>query len=425
VPVRASMLCSEGCGGCSAATPHDGGSPAASSSTAGDPLVGSPSARWLQRVRQVQQRLPPNPAGVRHAQQRQACLRKCRAQKALAMRTRALVAEGLRQMSEADSPAQVRAAWERWQNAQHTSRQREQRRVASLPRYPQQQRRPSPVSRGNESRSSSSSSLRSADLLRGESSSEESALAEVARHMGALISGTMAESVERPAEEVEAVDPTEVSAQLVQLRAEPADPEVRAAKFLLYEAYSIEVGSIRQSLLEFQAESRPFLPLSTIRAMDEQAAAIDSEEAMSIPAESREWFAYHMLRVAERNNVAMARKLEDLEQQLAFSVHSEPIECPACWAHLDVVQNPFETLGCCHQVCKECWHTWSQFMRSQNKNPFCPLCHCDEFRQAVMEEHSGYRSTDAPCLSTCSVSQLCVGLSRQFWSGGVPSHMSI
>merc|ERR1712232_678450 len=88
---------------------------------------------------------------------------------------------------------------------------------------------------------------------------------------------------------------------------------------------------------------------------------------MGIHDDAREWFVFHMMRQAERNNLKMAGILE------GFSAEGE--HAP-------------ETLGCCHKVCKDCWSSWSSVMGGR---PFCPLCRHDEFLGAVAA-----RVTDAP-----------------------------
>ena len=42
--------------------------------------------------------------------------------------------------------------------------------------------------------------------------------------------------------------------------------------------------------------------------MGKRVKGIDSTEAMGIPDEAREWFVFHMMKQAERNNVSMAAR---------------------------------------------------------------------------------------------------------------------
>lgn len=171
---------------------------------------------------------------------------------------------------------------------------------------------------------------------------------------------------------------------LAQLRKEPANEEECAAKFMLYEGYAREVEEMRGTLLKFNDETSPSLPAAVSGDLNNQIQRIDSTEAMGIPDDAREWFVYHMMKKAERNNLSMARILESFEKKLAFLAKSDQQECPVC---LEAFQTDCltgdrapETLGCCHKVCKECWESWSQVMGGR---PFCPLCRHDEFLGAI------------------------------------------
>merc|ERR1712070_125623 len=93
-----------------------------------------------------------------------------------------------------------------------------------------------------------------------------------------------------------------VPALLRQLAEEPSEPAECAAKFSLYEGYASEVENMRNTLFKFYEESCPLLPPAIVMGMDRQMRGIDTAEAMQIPDESREWFVFHMMRQAERNN---------------------------------------------------------------------------------------------------------------------------
>jgi len=176
---------------------------------------------------------------------------------------------------------------------------------------------------------------------------EDEAMAEAADLMGAgdvnaltALGNDGLEDVPRTAGTGRSIDEL-----LSQLRKEPANEEECAAKFMLYEGYAREV-----------------------------------EEAMGIPDDVREWFVFHMMRKAERNNLSMARILENFEKKLAFLANNDQQECPVCLEKFETGDKAPETLGCCHKVCKECWESWTQVMGGR---PFCPLCRHDEFLGAV------------------------------------------
>lgn len=64
--------------------------------------------------------------------------------------------------------------------------------------------------------------------------------------------------------------------------------------------------------------------------MAKRLEGIDSEEAMGILDESREWFVFHMMRTAERNNRQMEGVLGEFEKKLEFLASNEQTECPVC-----------------------------------------------------------------------------------------------
>merc|ERR1712232_1545546 len=114
---------------------------------------------------------------------------------------------------------------------------------------------------------------------------------------------------------------------------------------------------------------------------------IDSNEAMGIYDQAREWFVFLMMRQAERNNLNMARILEGFEKKLEFLASNDQSECPVCLeAFTAEGDHAPETLGCCHKVCKDCWKNWSAVT---NGRPFCPLCRNDEFLGAVAARVTG------------------------------------
>jgi len=205
-------------------------------------------------------------------------------------------------------------------------------------------------------------------------------LGEAADLMGAVDAGAMAavgmEGL-APAGEHRPSGAGAVQALLEQLRSEPSSEAECAAKFVLYEGYGREVEDQRETLLKFCRESREGLPAAVVRDMDTGISAIDSREAMGILDDAREWFVYHMMRQAERNNFAMARTLAGFEQKLAFLAKNDQPECPVCLeCFSDAGPHAAETLGCCHKVCHECWDNWTNITGGR---PFCPLCRREDF----------------------------------------------
>lgn len=378
---------------------------------------------WVQRVMQAQSSRAPEEmeaarARIETARQHEACARKCKAVKGLAVRSRALAAEGLRQMAEAEQPEDYAAVQERWRSAQEVSRARQLKRCKRLGRG-RRRRRTSPRSRSG-SASSGSPAGSAASVLCSPTASDEDAMEEAAALMGASDAGAMAATGEegvasaplpassaprrrspRPLDD-DSSDEDGVSSDgepaapaggareggaastvqtlMQQLRIEPADAAECAAKFQLYEGYGLEVEGMRGTLLQFHEESKPTLPPAIVTDMDRQVRSIDSQDAMRIPDETREWFVYHMMRQAERNNLNMASILDGMGKKLKLLAANDQVECPVCLDTFGEGPKGPETLGCCHKVCKECWHHWAKVMHGR---PFCPLCRHEEFLGAV------------------------------------------
>merc|ERR1719361_1735593 len=120
------------------------------------------------------------------------------------------------------------------------------------------------------------------------------------------------------------------------------------------------------------------MPRSVANDMDKHIQGIDKAENMGIPDDAREWFVFHMMRKAERNNLGMASILEAFEKKLEFLAANDQKECPVCLEDFGEAGSGHapETLGCCHKVCKECWENWTSVMHGR---PFCPLCRNDDF----------------------------------------------
>jgi len=103
-----------------------------------------------------------------------------------------------------------------------------------------------------------------------------------------------------------------------------------------------------------------------------------------------EWFVFHMMRVAERNNHNMARIFESIESAVCFEGASEGSECPMCLERFD--SRHMLTLGCCHNFCHDCWKHWVNVMHALAKHPFCPTCSFHDFMGVVQSQVSRGRT---------------------------------
>lgn len=308
---------------------------------------------------------------IEQARQHTVSWRKCKAVKGHAVRHRMLNAEGLQQMSE--RPDELMAIQARVQCAQQASKSRQatvMRKADEALSKCARLRTDSPEPR-----------LSDAD------EEEDEAMMEVAQLVGTADVRRMADTGR---EGVGMLAPSNanrgsgtIQSLLQQLRTEPKDDAEQSAKFLLYSNYSEGVEEMRHSLFKFYEESRPTVPGPVATDMDKQIKGIDSTRAMGIPDDAREWFVYHMMRQAERNNLNMANILESFEKKLEFLASNDQVECPVCLETFEEHgMHAAETLGCCHKVCKDCWTNWSAVMHGR---PFCPLCRNDEFLGAIAE----------------------------------------
>lgn len=303
---------------------------------------------------------------IEQSRQHEVSYRKCKAVKGHAVRSRALASEGLRQMAACDGPNEYMAVQARWSAAQQVSN--DVKWFDSL-----------------------DVQLNDAD------EEEDDAMAEVAELVGAADVMSMAaigqEGLRPPAAPgsggggsravVRGTNSSTMQMLLQELRQEPKDEAECTAKFLLYEGYGSEVEDMRNTLFKFYEESRPTVPAVILTDMDRQVKGIDSTEAMGIPDRAREWFVYHMMRQAERNNLHMATILDGFEKKLEFLASNDQTECPVCLEDFqEGTVHAAETLSCCHKVCKDCWTNWSTAMGGR---PFCPLCRHEEFLGALAE----------------------------------------
>lgn len=344
-------------------------------------------AQWMQRVHEVQSKRSPEAceaarARFESARQHEVAARKCKAVKGHAVRSRALAAEGLQQMAMCKAPEEHMAVQARWKSAQDASYQHQEKSM----------------SKASAAMNSSKTRKRSlAVVLRKAEDSEDEALEEAAALVGAstnVMANVAADCLALPAPAATAPSKgkgkgkgSAVDSVLDQLRKEPSNETECAAKFMLYEEYGSEVEKMRATLIKFHEETRPTVPAVIASDMDKQVKGIDTTEAMGIPDDAREWFVFHMMRKAERNNHKMAGILDGFEKKLEFLASNDQSECPVCLENFTAEgEKAPETLGCCHKVCKSCWANWSSVM---NGRPFCPLCRNEEFLGAVASRVSG------------------------------------
>jgi hypothetical protein len=285
-------------------------------------------------------------------------------------------------MAVSDRPDEHMAIQARWKSAQESSKARQATVMKRADDALCVHRSSSP---GRSRSNSPEARLSNAD------EEEDEAMVEVAQLVGAADVMSMAAIGQEglaPLVQDQAARPaghgsnsSTVQNLLQQLRKEPANESECTAKFLLYEGYASEVEEMRNTLFKFYQESRPTVPAAVVADMDKQVKNIDTVEAMGIPDDAREWFVYHMMRQAERNNLRMAKILDGFEKKLEFLASNDQNECPVCLERFeDGGAHAAETLGCCHKVCKECWTNWSTVMSGR---PFCPLCRHEEFLGAI------------------------------------------
>jgi len=253
------------------------------------------------------------------------------------------------------APAEYSAAQQRWQTAQDASA-------------------------GLQAQALNQLSGQAATVLRSTEDERRQNLAQVSELAGVGDFAAVAADAERAGASGDAT----VDDLLQQLRTEPQENEECSAKFTLYEAFFSQVEQTRGSLLDFYKESVSTLPAAVAADMEKSIKAIDSAQAMGIPDDTRNWFAYHMMRRASQNNGSMASTLRDFEKRLEFLAKQTETDCPVCLEPFsESGSRTAETLGCCHKVCNECWRHWTQIMRG---SPFCPLCRHDAFVNVVAQQ---------------------------------------
>jgi len=348
------------------------GQPPGAMSKSSGPRSKSDRTQWLQHVHQVQSQRTPEAcqaAKLRIEQSRihESSMRKCKAVKGHAIRSRALAAEGLKQMAKCSAPQQQSEVQERWRSAQAFSSRMQDEAVSKADMF-------------------RSEGVGEVQLLGCAEEREEAMMEGAAQLVGAEDVGEMAAVGAEGVNSQAAGGAANMADLLSQLRVEPEDAAECAAKFGLYEGYSSEVEQMRNNLVKFHGETRPTVPAAIGADMDKQIRNIDSAEAMGIADDLREWFVYHMMRQAERNNLRMASILDGFEKKLEFLASNDQAECPVCLEAFDADEGrPPETLACCHKVCKQCWDHWSAV---RSGRPFCPLCRQEDFLGAIVEAQS-------------------------------------
>lgn len=319
--------------------------------------------RWLSRIHEVQtkQMTPEKRAALQAKVERSRAAeqgrRQAKACKSHALRSQALMSEGLRQMSAAAAPVEYSAVRDRWSSAQEACTSRAVANISAMAAPPM------------------ALALQEARVVReeDEEAEENEGLAEIARLVGAAEPANMVTAAGDAASE------TEFNKLLEQLRNEPTGEEELMAKFAIYEKYSEEVVKMRETLFRLYEENKAALPPAVNADMAKQLKQVDRTEAMGIPDDARGWFVYHMMKKAGHNNASIGAILEHFEKKLEFLAKNDQDECPICLESFSD-ERPADTLGCCHKVCRDCWQHWVAVC---NNHPFCPLCKNDEFHEAV------------------------------------------
>jgi len=325
--------------------------------------IPSTSEEWLQKVHHAQtQHMTPERRdrvrqGVENSRRAEISRRKVHAVKSHAVRTSALVNEGLRQMCAVSEPSEYIAVQGRYQSAQIASEQRQDLQLSA-------------VARMEESESANDASVWH------DAEEEELGMREAAALVGAADAGALSHQASAEPQHVDA----DFSNLLRQLVREPSNEEELVAKFGLYETYSEQVTKMRASLFSVYEENQSSVPPKVAQDMSQQLKRMDNTHAMGVEDHTREWFVYHMMKKAGKNNQTMGKILDGFGRKLDFLAKTEQEECPICLEKFSD-ESPSETLGCCHQVCRTCWDHWTAVMHG---HPFCPLCKNEDFIQHVV-----------------------------------------
>eukprot|EP00999_Lentomonas_sp_LEN2_P002788 NODE_656_length_1284_cov_122.937770_g617_i0.p1 GENE.NODE_656_length_1284_cov_122.937770_g617_i0~~NODE_656_length_1284_cov_122.937770_g617_i0.p1 ORF type:complete len:336 (+),score=75.65 NODE_656_length_1284_cov_122.937770_g617_i0:120-1127(+) len=183
-------------------------------------------------------------------------------------------------------------------------------------------------------------------------------------------------------EMADVVTTDEMTDLLQQMRVEPKTSVETEAKFKLFEKYQEKVEAIRKDTMEFWETNKATFPGAVHTTFAGKIKDIDKAENMGVDFDASEWFVYHMLRKVDRNIKYMESLMEEMQKKLDLLANMQQEECPICLESFDE-DRPGEILGCCHQVCVDCWDHWKQM---RGADAFCPLCKHVEFVNALEED---------------------------------------
>jgi hypothetical protein len=193
----------------------------------------------------------------------------------------------------------------------------------------------------------------------------------------------VADSVMSSMEVEQDISENEIDKLLRELRYKPKDDEEASSKFAMYEEYAKTVETTRGGLCEFWEECQDSFDKRICAAINRDIVKLDSHQNMGIAWNERVWWAYEMIKVANKNNLSMIALLKTIQTKLELVARED--DCPICLEG----KPDMTTLTCCHKVCVDCWDEWQLL---QGRNAFCPLCKEKDFIQAVLaaEDHPLY-----------------------------------
>eukprot|EP01006_Ploeotia_vitrea_P041312 TRINITY_DN66502_c6_g4_i1.p1 TRINITY_DN66502_c6_g4~~TRINITY_DN66502_c6_g4_i1.p1 ORF type:complete len:312 (-),score=61.94 TRINITY_DN66502_c6_g4_i1:568-1503(-) len=175
----------------------------------------------------------------------------------------------------------------------------------------------------------------------------------------------------------------DITKLLAEVQKEPPTEEETQAKFTLYENYAQKVETIRKDMFDFWNENQVSFPDAPRKSVESIIQGIDQTDRMAIYDQSRYWFVYDMMKKADENHNHIESILKEIQRKLDFLAKSEQCECPICLEKFEEEGDRAPiTLGCCHQVCGECWDHWRGI---RGGAAFCPMCRNSDF---VTELHA-------------------------------------
>jgi len=196
------------------------------------------------------------------------------------------------------------------------------------------------------------------------------------------LSAQMGLALAAPVEAIEEEGQKEFQELLHELRIEPPDEAEQAAKFGLFTEYLGTVEQLRNETHSFFDECKEDFHASGRSDLERKIKKIDAQENMGVDFVEGRWFVYDMTKKAGDNCGLIGRVLALIKARLELLARQD--ECPICLEEMGEGSEP-HVLGCCHKVCKDCWHHWSQI---QGRNAFCPLCRNEEFLHEIMQRAS-------------------------------------